>query len=131
MTTPRRSASAVTLMPAVGGAAAPATHSFFPCLENRAASVMCGNLGIEKGKDIREGGRAPSEAVFRRAAATTATAILYTRLATGVLSEKGRPQGQVCIDHVVCHGNNNRAVSVIEAPEAVVDAKGVPAGVHM
>ena len=75
-------------------------HSFFPCLEHRAVSVMCGKLGIEKGKDIREGGRAPSEAVFRRAAVTTAAAILYTRLATGVHSEKGRPQGHVCIDHV-------------------------------
>ena len=130
-TTPRRSASDVTLMPAFGGAAAPATHSCFPCLEHRAVSVMCGKLGIEKGKDIREGGRAPSEAVFRRAAVTTAAAVLYTRLATGVLSEKGRPQGQVCIDHVVCHGANNCIVSVIEGPEAKVDAKGVPAGVYM
>ena len=92
---------------------------------------MCGKLGIEMGKDIREGDRAPSEAVFRRAAVTTATAILYTRLAIGVLSEKGRPQEQVCIDHVVCHGANNRVVSVIEGPEAIVDTKGVPAGVYM
>ena len=56
---------------------------------------MCGKLGVEKEKDIREGGRAPSEAVVRRAAVTTAAAILYTRLAAGVLSEKGSPQGQV------------------------------------
>ena len=80
MTTPRRSASAVTLMQAVGGATAPATHSFFPCLEHRTVSVMCGKLGIEKAKYIREGGRAPTKAVFRRAAVTTAAAILYTRL---------------------------------------------------
>ena len=92
-TTPRRSASAVTLMPAVGGTAAPATHSFFPCLEHRAVSVMGGKLGIEERKYIREGGRAPTEAVFGRAVVTTAAAILYTRLTTGVLSEKGRPQG--------------------------------------
>ena len=131
MTTPRRSASAVTLMPAVEDTTAPAAHSFFPCLEHRAVSVMCDKLGIEKEKYVREGGRAPTEAVFRRAAVTTAGAILYSRLAAGVLREKGRPQGQVCIDHVVCHGAGNRVVSVIEGPEAVVDAEGVPAGVYM
>ena len=92
---------------------------------------MCDKLGVEKGKDIREGGRTPSEAVFRRAAVPTAAAILYTCLAAGVLSEKGCPRGQACIDHVVCYGANNRVVSVIEGPEAIVDAKGVPAGVYM
>ena len=80
---------------------------------------MCGKLGIEKGKDIREGSRAPSKAVFRRTGVTTAAAILYICLAAGVLSEKGCPQGQVCIDYVICHGANNRVVSVIEAPEAI------------
>ena len=69
--------------------------------------------------------------MIRRAGVTTAAAILYTRLAAGVLSEKGCPQGQVCIDHVVRHGADNRLVSVIEGPEAIVDAKGVPAGVDM
>ena len=92
---------------------------------------MRGKLGVEKGKDIREGGRAPSVAVVRRPAVITAAAILHTRLTAGVFSEKGCPQGQVCIDHVVCHGANNRVVSVIEGPEAIVDAKGVPAGVYM
>ena len=92
---------------------------------------MCGKLGVEKRKDHREGGRVPSEAVFRRAAVTTATAVLYTRLAPGVLSEKGRPQRHIYIDHVVCNGANNRVVSAIEGPEAIVDAKGVPAGVYM
>ena len=111
MTTLRRSASAVILMPAVGGATAPATYPFFSCLDHRAVSVMCGKLGIEKGKYIREGGRAPTEAMSRRAAVTKAAAILYTRLATGVLSKKGCPHGQACIDHVVCHGANNRVVS--------------------
>ena len=91
---------------------------------------MRGKLGVDKGKYIREGGRAP-EAVVRRAAVTTAAAILYTRLAAVVFSEKRCPQGQVCIDHVVCHGANNRVVSVIEGPEAIVDVKGVPAGVYM
>ena len=131
VTNPRRISSAVTLMSAVRSGAAPTTYSFFPCLEHKAVSVMCGKLGVEKGKDIREGGRAPSEAVFRRAAVTTATAILYARLAAGVLSEKGCPQGQVCIDHMICYGANNRVVSVIQGPEATVDAKGVPAGVYM
>ena len=45
---------------------------------------MHGKLGAEKGKDIREGGRAPSEVVVRRPAVTTAAAILYTCLTAGV-----------------------------------------------
>ena len=92
---------------------------------------MLGKLGVQKGKYIREGGRAPSEAVFRRPAVTTPAAILYTRLTAGVFSKEGYPQGQVFIGHVVCHGANNRVVSVIEGPEAIVDAEGVPAGVYM
>ena len=131
VTTPRGITSAVTLMSAVRTAATPTTHSFFPCLEYRAVSVMCGKLGVEKGKNIREGGGAPSEAVSRRATVTTAAALLYTRLAAGVLREKGCPHGQVCIDHEVCYGADNCVVSVIEGPEAIVDAKGVPAGVDM
>ena len=86
MTTPRRSASAVTLMPAVGETTAPAAHSFFPCLEHRAVSVMCDKLGIEKEKYVREGGRAPTEAVFRRAAVTNSGR--YTVFTLG----GGRPQ---------------------------------------
>ena len=92
---------------------------------------MRGKLGFEKEKDIREGGRAPPEAVVRRPVATAAAAILYTCLTAGVFSKKGSPQGQVCIDHVACHDANNRVVSVIEGPEAIVDAKGVPAGMCM
>ena len=42
VTTPRRGTSTVILMPAVWGTAAPATHSFFPCLKHRSVSVMCG-----------------------------------------------------------------------------------------
>ena len=89
---------------------------------------MRGKLGVENGKYIREGGRAPSEAVVRQPAVTTAAAILYTSLTAGVFSKERSPQGQVCIDHVVCHRANNRVVSVIEEPEAIVDAKGIPAG---
>ena len=91
--TPRGITFAITLVPAVRTAATPPTHCFFPCLEHRTVSVMCGKLRVEKGKNIREGGGAPSEAVFRRAAVTTAAAMLYTRLAAGVLSEKGCSQG--------------------------------------
>ena len=66
VTNPRRISSAVTLMSAVRAAVAPTAHSFFPCLEYRAVSVMRGKLGVERGNDIHEGGRAPSEAVVRR-----------------------------------------------------------------
>ena len=89
--TPRGITFAITLVPAVRTAATPPTHFFFPCLEYRAVSVMCGKLGIEKGKNIRQSGGAPKEAVVRRAAITTPAAILYTRLAAGVLSEKACP----------------------------------------
>ena len=84
VTVPGRISSAITLVFAVGPAAAPTTHFFFPCLKYRAVSVMCGELGIEKGEDIRKGGRAPSKAVFSRPAVTAAAAILYTRLTAGV-----------------------------------------------
>ena len=126
--TPRGITSAITLVPAVRTAATPPTHFFFPCLEHRAVSVMCGKLGIEKGKNIREGGGAPTEAVVRRASIITTAAILYTRLAVGVISVKGCPQGQVFIDYVVCHGADNRVVFVVKGPEVIVNSKGVSAG---
>ena len=85
---------------------------------------MRGKLGVGKDKYIREGGRATSEAVVRRPAVTTADAILYTCLTAGVFCKKVSPQGQVCIDHVVCHDANNRVASVIEGPEAIVALKG-------
>ena len=88
---------------------------------------MCGKLGIEKGKNICESGGAPTEAVVRRAAITTTAAVLYTRLAAGVLSEKGRPQGQVCIEHVVCDGADNVIIFVTKGSEAIAISKGVPA----
>ena len=75
---------------------------------------MCGELGVEKGEDIHEGGRTPSKAVFSRPAIAAAAAILYARLTAGVFSKEGCPQGQVGADHVIFHGANNRVVSVIE-----------------
>ena len=131
VTIPGRISSAIPLVYAVRTAAAPTAHLFFPCLEYRAVSIMCGELGIEKGEDIHEGGRTPSKAVFSRPAATAAAAILYTRLTAGVFSKERCPQGQVGIDHIICHGANNRVVSVIEGPEAVIYREGVPAGVCM
>ena len=131
VTIPGRISSAIPLVSAVRIAAAPTAHLFFPCLEYRAVSIMCGELGIEEGEDIHEGGRTPSKAVFSRPAVTAVAAILYTRLTAGVFSKEGCPQGQVGIDHIICHGANNRVVSVIEGPEAVIYREGVPAGVCM
>ena len=92
---------------------------------------MCGELGIEKGEDIHEGGRTPSKAVFRRPATTVAAATLYTRLTAGVFSKEGCPRGQVGVDHVICHGASNRVVSIIKGPEAVIYQEGVPSGMCM
>ena len=50
--TPGGITSALTLMSAVRTAATPTTHFFFPCLEHRTVSVMCGKLGTEKGKSV-------------------------------------------------------------------------------
>ena len=128
---PGRISSVITLVSAVRTAAAPTAHLFFPCLEYRAVSVMCGELGVEKGEGIHEGGRTPSKPVFSRPAVTAAAAILYARLTAGVFSKEGCPQGRVSVDHVICHGANNRVVSVIEGPEAVINREGVPAGMCM
>ena len=128
---PRGITSAIILVSAVRTAMAPSTHFFFPRLKHGAVSVMCGKLGIEKGKNIFKSGGAPTEAVVRRAATTTTAAILYTRLAAGVLSEKGRPQGHVCIEHMACDGADNVVIFVIKGPEAIVNSKGVPTGVGM
>ena len=130
-TVPARISSAITLMSAVGSVAAPTAQLFHPCLEYRAVSIMCGKLGIEKGEDIHEGGREPSKAMLSRPAITAAAAILYTRLTASVFSREGCPQGQVGVDHVVCHGTHNRVVSVIEGPAAVIDREGVPARMCM
>ena len=75
VTVPGRISSAITLVSAVRPATAPTAHLFFPCLEYRAVSVMCGELGIEKGEDIHKGGRTPSKAVLNRTAITAAAAI--------------------------------------------------------
>ena len=127
-TIPGRISSAITLVSAIRTATVPTVHLFFSCLEYRAVSVMCGELGIEKREGIHEGGRTPSKAVFSRSSITAAAAILYTRLTAGVFSKEGCPQGQVGVDRVICHRANNRLVSVIEGLEAVIYREGVPAG---
>ena len=87
-TIPGRISSAITLVFAARTAAAPTADLFFPCLEYRAVSVMCSELGIEKGETIFEGGKAPPEAVSGRVTYTTAAAILYAGLTTGVPGEE-------------------------------------------
>ena len=74
VTIPGRITSAIILASAVKNAAAPTAHLFFPCLEYRAVSVMCGELGIEEGETTFKGGKALPEAVSGRATYTTAAA---------------------------------------------------------
>ena len=71
---PRGITSAIALASAVRTTAAPEAHLFFPCLEYRAVSAMCGELGIEEGETIFKGGKAPPEAMSGRATYTTAAA---------------------------------------------------------
>ena len=52
VTIPGRILSAIILASAVRTAAAPTAHLFFPCLEYRAVSVMCGEFGIVEGETI-------------------------------------------------------------------------------
>ena len=82
VTIPGRISSAITLASAVRTATAPKAHLFFPCLEYRAVSVMCGELGIEERETFFKGGKAPPEAVSGRAIYTIATAksaAIYSR----------------------------------------------------
>ena len=78
-----RISSAIIFASAVRTAAVPKAHLFFPHLEYRAASVMCGELGIEEGETIFKGGKAPPEVVSGRATYTTTaanSATIYSRL---------------------------------------------------
>ena len=122
----RRRLSAVTLGPSVRTSTVPISHFLFPCLEYGAVSIVGGKLRVEKGKYVGEGRRAPSKAVVRRSTVAAAAAILYACLTAGILSEKGGPQGQLGVEGMVCYSTNNRIILVIEAPDAIIDAKGVP-----
>ena len=89
ITIPGRISSAIILASAVRTAAAPNAHLFFPYLEYRAVSVMCGELRVEEGETIFKGGKAPPEAVSGRATYTTATAksaAIYSRLGINVVT---------------------------------------------
>ena len=80
---PGRISAAIILASAVRTAAAPKAHLFFPYLEYRAVSVLCGELGNEEGETIFKGGKAPPEAVSGQATYTTAaakSAAIYSRL---------------------------------------------------
>ena len=61
----------------------------FLCLEYRVVSVMCGELGIEKGQLFLKGARHPRRLcpVEPRNIYTSAAAILYAGLTAGVLGE--------------------------------------------
>ena len=128
---PRDITSAITLVLAVRVTTAPLTHGLFPRLKYGPICVVCGELRVEKGKNICKRGGASTEAVVCRAAITTTAAILYTCLPAGVLSEKGRPQGHVCVEHVIGDGADNVIIFVIKRPKVIVNSKGVPARVGM
>ena len=122
----RRRTSAVTLGSPAGASTVPMSHFLFPCLEYGVFSIVRDKLRVEEGKDVGEGCRAPAKAVIRRTTAAAAAAILYTRLTAGVLSEEGCPQGQFGVESMVCYSTNNRIILVIEGPDAMIDANGVP-----
>ena len=65
------------------------------------------------------------KAMFGRAAAATATLMLYASLTAGVLGEEGRPQRQVGIDNIICNRTNYVIITIIEWPESVVDGKRI------
>ena len=91
VTVTRRRTSAITLGSPVGTSTVPMSHFMFPCLEYGAVSIVRYKLRVEEGKDVGEGCWAPSKAVIRRTTITTAAAILYANLTTGVLNEEGCP----------------------------------------
>ena len=122
----RRRTSAITLGSSVGTSTLPMSHFLFPCLEDGAVSIVREKLGVEKGKDVGEGGWAPSKAMVRRTTVAAAAAILYRCLAAGVLSEEGCPQGQFRVESMVYYSTNNRVILVIEGPDAIINAEGVP-----
>ena len=110
---PRGITPAITLVLAVRVTTAPLTHVLFPRFEYGPILVMCCKFRVEEGKNIREGGWTPAQAVVRRAAITTTAAMLYTCLPAGVRSEKGCPQGHVSVNHVISDGTYDVIIFVI------------------
>ena len=130
VTVTRRRTSAITLGSPVGTSTVPMPHFLFPCLEYGAVSIVRYKLRVEEGKDVGEGCRAPAKAVVRRTTVAAAAAILYTSLTASVLGEEGCPQGQFGVESMVCYSTNDRVILVIEGPDAIIDAEGVPTRVN-
>ena len=130
VTVTRRKTSAITLGSPVGTSILPITHFLFPCLEYGAVSIVRYKLRVEEGKYVGEGCRAPAKTVIRRITVTAAATILHTSLTAGALSEEGCPQGQFGVESMVCYSTNDRIILVIEGPDAITDAEGVPARVN-
>ena len=63
-------------------------------------------------------------------AVSAAAAILYACLAAGGLSEKGGPQRQFGVECMVCYSTQDRVILVLEGPNAIIDAEGIPARVN-
>ena len=121
-----RISSDIALVSAVRTTAAPTAHLFFSCLEYRVVSVMCGELGIEKGKTIFKGGKAPPEAVSGRATSYTYITGCYTVRRP----DRGRPrrggvsiETRVSVDDVIRCCTHDCVVTVVEASEPVVNKK--------
>ena len=130
VTVTRRRTSAITLGSPVGTSTVPMSHFLFPHFEYGDVSIMRDNLRVEKGKYVGEGRRAPSKAMIGRTTVAAAAAILYACLTAGDLSEKGGPQRQFGVEGMVGYSTNNCLILVIEGPDAITDAKGVPARVY-
>ena len=130
VTVTRRRTSAITLGSPVGTSTVPMSHFMFPCLEYGAVSIVREKLRVEEGKYVGEGCRAPAEAVIRRTTVAAAAAILHTSLTAGGLSKERCPQGQFGVESMVCYSTNNRVVLVIEGPDAIIDAEGIPTRVN-
>ena len=64
-------------------------------------------------------------------AVAAAAAILYACLAAGDLREKGGPQGQFGVECMICYSTHDRVILVIEGPDVIIDAEGVPARVNV
>ena len=63
-------------------------------------------------------------------AVAAAAAILYACPAAGGLSEKGGPQRQFGMECMVCYSTHDRVILVLEGPNAIIDAEGIPTRVN-
>ena len=59
-------------------------------------------------------------------AVAAAAAILYACLAAGDLSEEGGPQRHFGMECMVCYSIHDRVILVLEGPNAIIDAEGIP-----